>query len=219
MIIKPTLKGPRWSHATGEEVVACCWRATLRYVTRLESPWNCYRDVNAAHVPYGCSWGRGGANYAELFEDQLTIAPMAAARAAPNPDRQLVREVLAPFLGGEQPMAGEEYSTVTNSFHGTVEELGANRVIELVCRLVGPMWHEHVVTRMDTSRLRASIHEEHRPLARAIIAGQKASRLMCEHFDRLHAEYGQHWPSPVPRADRVVVIGAAPDPQALVIRW
>ena len=139
----------------------------------------------------------GGANYGELFEAQLTLAPIAAARAARNPDRALVREQLAPYLVEEQPMAGEAYWTVTNSFHGTVEELGANRVVELFCRLVGQMWHEHVVTRMDTSQLRAAIHEEHREMARAIIAGQpaKASRLMYEHFEALHIEYRKHWPA------------------------
>lgn len=139
----------------------------------------------------------GGANYSELFEAQLTVAPIAAARAARNPDRQLVREELEPFLREEQPVAGDEYWTVTNSFHGTVEELGANRVIELISRLVGQMWHEHVVTRMDTSHLRDAIHDEHREIARAIIAGQanKASRLMYEHFEHLQGEYRKHWPA------------------------
>lgn len=138
----------------------------------------------------------GGANYGELFEAQLILAPVAAERAARNPDRELVREALSPFLG-EQPLSGEAYWTVTNSFHGTVEELGANRVFELVSRLIGQMWHEHVVTRMDTSELRSTIHEEHRELARAIIAGQakKAHRLMYEHFEELHIEYRKHWPA------------------------
>ena len=139
----------------------------------------------------------GGANYSELFEAQLTIAPLAAARAARNPDRALVREQMEPFLEEEQPVSGEQYWTVTNSFHGTVEELGGNRVIELISRLVGQMWHEHVVTRMDTSHLREAIHNEHRDIARAIIAGQasKASRLMYQHFEDLQTEYRKHWPA------------------------
>lgn len=139
----------------------------------------------------------GGADYSELFEAQLTVAPIAAARAARNPDRELVREQMAPFLLEEQPVAGDEYWTVTNSFHGTVEELGGNRVIELISRLIGQMWHEHVVSRMDTSHLRQAIHAEHREIARAIIAGQatKASRLMYEHFEGLQAEYRKHWPA------------------------
>ncbi len=139
----------------------------------------------------------GGANYSELFEAQLTVAPIAAARAARNPDRQLVREQMEPFLTEHQPTAGDEYWTVTNSFHGTVEELGGNRVIELISRLVGQMWHEHVVTRMDTSHLREAIHAEHREIGRAIIAGQanKASRLMYEHFEQLQGEYRKHWPA------------------------
>jgi GntR family transcriptional repressor for pyruvate dehydrogenase complex len=138
----------------------------------------------------------GGATYRELFDAQLIMTPIGAQLAARNPDRKLVRRMLQPFIAEEQPLDGPEYWTVTNSFHGTVEELGGNRVIELLSRITGHIWHEHIVTRMDTSSLRREIHEEHREIARAIMAKQptKAGRLMEEHFESLMDEYRRHWP-------------------------
>jgi GntR family transcriptional repressor for pyruvate dehydrogenase complex len=141
----------------------------------------------------------GGATYRELFDAHLLIAPMGASLAARNPDRALVRRILRPFLDEDQPLEGQAYWTATNSFHGSVEELGANRVFELMSRVIGAIWHEHVVTRMDTTGLREAIHEEHREIAKAIIAGQpaKAGRLMHDHFQSLMDEYRRHWPGRV----------------------
>ncbi len=138
----------------------------------------------------------GGATYRELFDAQLLMTPIGASLAARNPDRILVRQTLEPFLQETQPLEGPAYWAATNSFHGSVEELGANRVMELIARLIGQIWHEHVVTRMDTTGLREAIHEEHRAIATAIIAGQptKASTLMHDHFKALQDEYRRHWP-------------------------
>jgi GntR family transcriptional regulator, transcriptional repressor for pyruvate dehydrogenase complex len=138
----------------------------------------------------------GGATYRELFDAHLLMAPLGATMAARNPDRELVRHTLEPFLAEDQPLDGAAYWAATNSFHGSVEELGANRVMELVGRLIGQIWHEHVVTRMDTTGLREGIHAEHRAIAKAIIAGQpaKAGKLMHDHFKSLMDEYSRHWP-------------------------
>ena len=92
--------------------------------------------------------------------------------AARNPDRDLVRQTLEPFLAKVQPLDGPAYWAATNSFHGSVEELGANRVIELMARLIG----QHLArARRDPyghDRPTRGIHEEHRDIAKAIIAGQ-----------------------------------------------
>jgi DNA-binding FadR family transcriptional regulator len=138
----------------------------------------------------------GGATYRELFEAQLVMAPIGAERAARNADRALVRATLEPFLLDQQPLQGPGYWAVTNEFHGSVEALAGNRVIELLTRIVGGIWHEHIVTRMDTHAIRERIHEEHRGIARAIIARQptKAGRLMRDHFAELMEEYTRHWP-------------------------
>lgn len=139
----------------------------------------------------------GGATYQELFEAQQVLARNDAERAARNPDRELVRVAMKPFLAAQQPIHGPEYWTVTNEFHGAVGELGGNRVIELVSRIVGSIWHERIVTRMDTHSVRKQIHAEHREIAKAIIARQpnKAGRLMHDHFGWLVDEYSRHWPA------------------------
>jgi GntR family transcriptional regulator, transcriptional repressor for pyruvate dehydrogenase complex len=138
----------------------------------------------------------GGATYQELFEALLVMAPISAERAARHSDRTLVRTAMKPFLQDDQPVQGPAYWTVTNEFHGSVEALADNRVIELLGRIVGNIWHEHIVTRMDTSSIREQIHEEHRDIARAIIARQptKAAHLMRDHFAGLIEEYRQRWP-------------------------
>jgi DNA-binding FadR family transcriptional regulator len=138
----------------------------------------------------------GGATYQELFEALLIMAPISAERAARHSERSLVRAAMKPFLQEDQPVQGPAYWTVTNEFHGSVETLAGNRVIELLGRIVGNIWHEHIVTRMDTSSIREQIHQEHRDIAKAIIAKQpsKAGRLMREHFAGLVEEYRRHWP-------------------------
>ena len=138
----------------------------------------------------------GGATYQELFEAVLVMAPISAERAARNGDRSLVSAAMKPFLLEEQPLQGPAYWTVTNEFHGSVEALAGNRVIELLGRIVGNIWHEHIVTRMDTGAVREQIHAEHRDIAMAIMAKQpsKAARLMRDHFAGLVEEYRRHWP-------------------------
>ena len=138
----------------------------------------------------------GGASYQELFEAQQVMARGDAERAARNPDRELVRSAMKQFLSEDQPIQGPEYWTVTNEFHGTVGELAGNRVIELLSRIVGSIWHERIVTRMDTHSVRKQIHSEHRQIAKAIVAKQpaKAGNLMHDHFGWLVEEYSRHWP-------------------------
>jgi GntR family transcriptional repressor for pyruvate dehydrogenase complex len=139
----------------------------------------------------------GGATYQELFEAQQVMGRNDAERAARNPDRDLVRLTMKPFVTADQPVQGPEYWTVTNEFHGAVGELGENRVIELISRIVGSIWHERIVTRMDTQSVRKQIHAEHSQIAKAIIARQpnKAGRLMHDHFGWLVEEYSRHWPA------------------------
>ncbi len=139
----------------------------------------------------------GGAKYSELFEAQLSLAPLCAEMAARNPDRDLVRASLAPYVALVQPLQGQSYWNAANGFHGAIEQLSGNRVIELLTRTVDHLWHEHVVSRMDTTSIREQILDEHRSIARAVVAGQttKSSRLMREHFSSLHASYTRYWPT------------------------
>lgn len=139
----------------------------------------------------------GGGTYRQLFEAQLRIAPMAAGMAAANPDRDLVQVRMEPYLEPGLPVEGPEYWKSTGDFHTRVEELTGNRVIELMARIISHLWNIHVASRMDTTPLRQSIHDQHRAIARAIVKGQeaRATRLMFEHYSHLQSEYAKRgWP-------------------------
>ncbi len=139
----------------------------------------------------------GGATYADLEQTHLTIEPLVADLASRNPDRETVRKRLEPFLATDLPVQGSEYRVVTNSFHGTLHELVDNRMLELFVRVVVHITMSHIIERVDTSGMRERIHEEHRELARAVMAGQpaKARRLMEEHFGWLWEHYRKVWPA------------------------
>jgi GntR family transcriptional repressor for pyruvate dehydrogenase complex len=139
----------------------------------------------------------GGATYADLQATHLTIEPLVAELAARSPEREIVRERLAPFLEPDLPLEGNAYRMATNSFHGTLHELVGNRMLELFVRVVVHITMTHIIERVDTSGMRERIHEEHRELARAVIAGQpsKARRLQEEHFAWLWEHYRKVWPA------------------------
>lgn len=139
----------------------------------------------------------GGATYADLETTHLTMEPLVAELAARNPDRALVRKSLEPFLQPDLPVEGTAYRIATNSFHGTLNELVGNRITELLVRVVVHITMTHVIERVDTSGMRERIHEEHRDIARAVIAGQptKARRLQEEHYTWLWEHYRKVWPA------------------------
>jgi GntR family transcriptional repressor for pyruvate dehydrogenase complex len=139
----------------------------------------------------------GRATYSELRATHLIIEPMVAEQAARHPDRDMVREMLAPYLADELPTSGPEYRFVTNNFHAALHELVGNRVLELFVRSIQHIVSHHVIDRMDTTGLRERILEEHRELAKAVVAGQtaKARKLMAAHYEWLWIHYEQAWPA------------------------
>jgi GntR family transcriptional repressor for pyruvate dehydrogenase complex len=139
----------------------------------------------------------GRATYAELRATHLIIEPMVAEEASKHPDREMVRQMLAPYMADELPTSGPEYGLVTNNFHAALHELVGNRVMELFVRSIQHIVSHHVIDRMDTSGLRDRILDEHRELAKAVVAGHatKARRLMAAHYEWLWVHYEQAWPA------------------------
>jgi GntR family transcriptional regulator, transcriptional repressor for pyruvate dehydrogenase complex len=137
------------------------------------------------------------ATYAELRDTHMIIEPMIAEEAARHPNRELVKKTLAPYLADDLPKAGPEYRLVTSGFHGALHELIGNRVMELFVRSIQHIVSHHVIDRMDTSGMRDRILDEHRELAKAVVAGQapKARRLMAAHYEWLWIHYEQAWPA------------------------
>jgi DNA-binding GntR family transcriptional regulator len=139
----------------------------------------------------------GRATYAELRSTHLIIEPMVAEEAARNPDRDMVRDVLAPYLAENLPTTGSEYRWITSNFHAALHELVGNRFLELFVRSIQHIVSHHVIDRMDTSGLRDRILDEHRELGRAVVAGQaaKARKLMASHYEWLWIHYESAWPA------------------------
>lgn len=137
------------------------------------------------------------ATYSELRDTHLILEPIVAEEAARHPDRDLVRKTLAPYMAQELPTSGPEYRLVSSGFHGALHDLIGNRVMELFVRSIQHIVSHHVIDRMDTAGLRDRILEEHREMAKAVVAGQtaKARRLMAAHYDWLWIHYEQAWPA------------------------
>jgi DNA-binding FadR family transcriptional regulator len=134
------------------------------------------------------------ATYAQLFDTQVLLEPLCAARAARNPER---RRTMAPFLEVAQPRNTPEYHQHTLDFHGAVYQLTANPVLTLLTQAVTQIITYHIVSTMDPVDLYGLIMEEHAVLARAISAGRaaKAARLMGDHFQAQHDYYAERAPN------------------------
>lgn len=139
----------------------------------------------------------GRATYTELRATHLLVEPMVAEEAARHPDREMVRKMLEPYLAEDLPVEGPEYRRVTSNFHAAIHELVGNRVLELFVRSIQHIVSHHVVDRIDTTGIRARILEDHRQLARAVVAGQpaKARKLMSSHYEWLWVHYESAWPA------------------------
>jgi DNA-binding FadR family transcriptional regulator len=87
----------------------------------------------------------GRATYAELRSTHLIIEPMVAEEAARNPDRDMVRDVLAPYLAENLPTTGSEYRWITSNFHAALHELVGNRFLELFVRSIQHIVSHHVI--------------------------------------------------------------------------
>jgi GntR family transcriptional regulator, transcriptional repressor for pyruvate dehydrogenase complex len=141
-----------------------------------------------------------GATYHDLLQTQLMMEPLCAQLAAHHPGR---REAMEPFFEPVPVESEPTYRDHTVEFHAEVYRLTANPSLRLLAEAVTHIVTDHVVATMDPVELRPAISEEHAVLARAIAAGHgdKAHRVMTEHFATQHDYYRRHWPS---RLDRLV---------------
>jgi DNA-binding FadR family transcriptional regulator len=142
----------------------------------------------------------GGASYHHLLHTQLLMEPVCAQLAAQHPDR---RRVMEPFFEPAPVEPESEYRAQTIDFHGAVYHLTANPVLRLLTEAMTHIVSDHVVATMDPVELRAAVAEEHAVLARAIAAGHgdKAHRVMTDHFRAQHDYYRNHWPT---RLDKLI---------------
>src|SRR3954453_16782927 len=80
-----------------------------------------------------------GATYGELFEAWVICEPIIAELAAGNPDRDLVRNSMAPYLElhGTEDEPLDEFEVRHSEFHIVVGSLAGNKVLQLSLMATG----------------------------------------------------------------------------------
>jgi len=134
-----------------------------------------------------------GATYAELFEAWVVTERIIAELAAGNPDRQLVRAAMEPYLDPHGPTdeALEAFVVRHSEFHTVVGSLARNKVLQLSLTAIGQVVTHHVASNADPRDARNTIESDHTAIARAIVAGYrtKARDLMETHLRSITALY------------------------------
>ena len=130
-----------------------------------------------------------GATYAEVFEAWVVSEGIIAERAARNPDAELRRKVMAPYMDDDH---GEDGAAELDSFvrshvrfHGAIASLVQNRVLELSLQVFGQIVSHHAALEDDPRELKALIAHDHLRLAQAIVSGQptRARNIMVKHIE------------------------------------
>lgn len=127
-----------------------------------------------------------GATYAELFDAWIVSERIIAELAAGNPDREAVREAMAPHLDphGPRDESLEDFVVRHSEFHTAVGSLARNKVLQLSLMATGLIVTHHVASNADPRDARDTIEHDHRAIARAIVAGHRAQArdLMEQHL-------------------------------------
>jgi GntR family transcriptional regulator, transcriptional repressor for pyruvate dehydrogenase complex len=134
-----------------------------------------------------------GATYAELFEAWVLSERLIAELAAANPDRQLVRTSMTPYLElhGPEDEPLEEFVVRHSEFHTVVGSLARNKVLQLSLMAMGQIVTHHVISNADPRDARNTIEHDHSAIAKAIVSGYrtKARDLMEEHLRAIAGLY------------------------------
>jgi GntR family transcriptional regulator, transcriptional repressor for pyruvate dehydrogenase complex len=137
-----------------------------------------------------------GATYDELIRSWEELEPASAGRAATNPDRGRVAELMDPhtqtFDAAGDPV---KYMAHSNGLHFAVLELDDNRVLRMITAAVGDIIRTHVLLRIDPFEIRELIDCDHHAIAAAILAGDSvaAHDAMRAHVVGLEPVYRAHW--------------------------
>lgn len=132
-----------------------------------------------------------GATYTELFEAWVLAESTLAALAAANPDAELRKQLMEPYLDPEEAQHDhqdlESFVEAHESFHSAIARLSGNRVLELTFRAYGLLAAHHVAVVGDPRLVSDALEEDHSRLAEIIIAGERdaAESFMREHIHRV----------------------------------
>lgn len=128
-----------------------------------------------------------GASYTELLEAWQVAEALLAERAARHPDPALRHELMGTYLDEHAEFDAEqvdEFVTMHAGFHSSLGALAANRVLELTLQSYGLIVSHHIAQVGDPRELYGVLVQDHRTIARAVIAGHphKAREAMDRHI-------------------------------------
>jgi GntR family transcriptional regulator, transcriptional repressor for pyruvate dehydrogenase complex len=130
-----------------------------------------------------------GATHDELFDALITAEALLAERSARNPDRAAVEAAMGPHL--QHPDRAElskaDFIVEHTEFHATVAALAGNRVLSIFLQSITQIFTHHVLRTSDPRAGFASIENDHRLVAEAVLAGDPtgAREAMAAHEQRL----------------------------------
>ena len=138
-----------------------------------------------------------GGTYGELFEAWVVTESTLAERAARNPDRDLVRAAMQPYLGDGGHIDAEglpSFVQTHSQFHAVVGSLSRNKVLEVMLQTIGQIVTHHVVVNADPREMEEAIISDHAAVALAVADGRptKANALMQTHIERMVDFYKTH---------------------------
>ena len=134
-----------------------------------------------------------GGTYNQLFEAWRVVESILADLAARNPDRELVRAEMKPFVASSDESFDDLNEFVLHHvhFHGILSSLAGNRVFEILLSTVGQVVSHHIVLQTDPREYQDVIGGDHLVIAEAISAGHpnKARESMEHHIENMVAMY------------------------------
>jgi DNA-binding FadR family transcriptional regulator len=125
-----------------------------------------------------------GATFDELLEAAMLLEPMIVRHLAEHHSDQQLLQLQRVIARAEVGRSGNTTDLdADDSFHRVIARIPGNRVLELLSAAVQEIYWN----RFDGKGGRPEVHEEHRVIAEAIVAGDalSAEQLMREHMQHL----------------------------------
>jgi GntR family transcriptional repressor for pyruvate dehydrogenase complex len=140
-----------------------------------------------------------GATYDELLASYVLAESITAELAAANPDRELVTQLMEPYVDGGKAAQHTHAVSEGIDFHQNVAVLANNRVLGFILQTPGAIVNDHIVSSLNRKVLEDHIIHDHSRIAAAIIAGNAKKAYLCmhEHAERLVEHFRAYWPARV----------------------
>lgn len=135
-----------------------------------------------------------GTTFDEVLESWVITEPLIAEMAARNPDRAQVKDAMQRFVS-EVP----DNLEVSNDFHRAVRALVHNRALRLAVSALTSVVGSHILMHVHPAAPDPAIGDDHRQIAKAILAGDTAQArdLMAAHTRHVVDIFRAEWPSKV----------------------